>query len=226
MKAAAVLAIGLVLAVAAVACSGDDSEAERLTLDQRALTEEDAPDSEPDPVETRLTAESLDEFKELEDANVIAAGVDRAELEEAGLVSAIHDTRFFPEAPGDPHTRDAPHVRMLVVEFDSEEGAAAGAELLHQQTLKPCPGDCSARFEEFDVSGVPDASGTSRVVTQERLDQLNEDGEPSDSYTITFADGQFVYAVEGFGPPGAVTEEDVEEIAQRVHHRVAGAPPA
>ena len=226
MKAAALLAIGLVLAVVAVGCASEDSEAEPLTLEQRVLTEDDVPRSEPDPMETRLTAASLDEFKELEDTYVHAASIDRAELEEAGFVSAVHDTRFLPETPGTQHTPGAPHFRVLVVQFETEEGAASGAELLHQHTLKPCPGVCSAQIEEFDVSGVPDASGTKIVVTQERLDQLDEDGDPSDSHVITFADGQFVYELEGFGPPGRVTEEAVEEIAERYHHRVEGAPPA
>ena len=48
---------------------------------------------------------------------------------------------------------------------------------------------------------------------------------PIDFYTITFADGPFVYQVEGFGPPGKISKKQVEEIAQRVYDRVKGAPP-
>jgi hypothetical protein len=222
----ALLTIALVLAVGLVACAGDDSEATPLTLEERVLTEADVPDSEADPVEIRVTAASLDEFKEQEDTYVVAAAIDRAELEEAGFVSAVHDTRFTPETPGGPHTPEAPHVRVLVIQFDSEEGAATGVELLHQHSLKPCPGTCAAQIEEFDVSGVPDALGTHAFVTQERLEQTSEEGEPFDSYTITFADGPFAYELEGFGPPGAVSEEQVEEIAERLYDRVEGAPPA
>ena len=227
MRAAVLLALGLVLVSGLGGCADEgegDGEAEPLTLEQRVLTDADAPDSEPDPVETRVTAASFAELEQLEDLHIPAAAA--SELKEAGFVSALQETRFYPESAGGPHTREAPHVRVLVVQFASEEGAAAGAELLHQQTLKPCPGVCSAQIEEFDVDGVPDAYGTSTVVTQERLDQLNEDGEPSDAYTITFADGEFVYQVEGFGPPGAMTEEEVEDLAQRLHDRVEGAPPA
>jgi hypothetical protein len=223
---AAFLLIAVSVAMGLVACGGDENEPEPLTLEQRVLTAEDAPDSEPDPVETRQTASSLDEFKALEGTYVVAAEIERAELEEAGFVSAVHDTRFLPETAGDPHVPEAPHVRVLVIQFDSEEGAATGAELLHQKSLEPCPGVCAAQIEEFDVDGVPDATGTHSVVTEERLEQVSEEGEPFDSYTITFADGVFAYELEGFGPPGAVTEEQVEETAERLHHRVEGAPPA
>ena len=49
---------------------------------------------------------------------------------------------------------------------------------------------------------------------------------PIDFYTITFADGPFVYQVEGFGPPGKISKKQVEEIAHKVYDRVKGAPPA
>ena len=47
-----------------VACGGeDDAEtAEPAPLAQRVLTEEDAPGSKPDPVETRQTTDDFDEF--------------------------------------------------------------------------------------------------------------------------------------------------------------------
>ena len=54
----------------------------------------------------------------------------------------------------------------------------------------------------------------------------DKDGAPIDFYTITFADGPFVYQVEGFGPPGKISKKQTEEIAQRVYDRVKGAPPA
>ena len=131
---------------------------------------------------------------------------------------------FLPETPGGPHTRDAPHVRILVVQFDSQGGARTGLDILHENALQPCPGSCAARIEPFDVSGVPNAKGVQRPVTAERLQETGEEGEPTDSFTITFADGQFVYQLEGFGPPGSITEQQVEDIAKKLHDRVAGAP--
>ena len=212
-----VLAMAVAIAATLVAC-----EAAPLTLEQRVLSEADVPGSLPDPVETRQTASTLEEFTAWQD--IPAAELDPGMLEEAGFVSAIHDTRFFPETPGGPHMREAAHVRILVVQFDSQDGARTAVDLLHENALQPCPGTCAARIEEFDVSGVPDAKGVQRLVTAERLEETGEQGEPSDSYTISFADGAFVYQVEGFAPPGTISEQQIEDITNKVHDRVAGAP--
>jgi hypothetical protein len=213
----AVLAMALGVAASLVACG-----AEPLTLEQRVLSEADVPGSLPDPVETRQTASILDEFTAWHDLR--AAEVDPRKLEEAGFVSAIHDTRFLPETAGGPHTREAPHVRILVMQFGSQGGARTGADLLHESALKPCPESCAARIEEFDVSGVSDAKGARRLITAEALKETAEEGEPSDSYTITFADGTFAYQVEGFAPPEKLSEQQVEDIAKKLRDRVAGAP--
>lgn len=210
-------AMTLAIAATLVACS-----AEPLALEQRVLSESDVPGSLPDPVETRQTADSLDEFTAWQD--ISAAEIDSTKLAEAGFVAAIHDTRFLPDTSGGPHTRDAAHVRILVVQFDSRGGAQTGLALLHENALQPCPGTCAARIEEIDVSGVPDAKGVQRPVTAERLAETGEEGEPTDSYIITFADGPFVYQVEGFAPPGKITEQQIEDIAKKLHDRVAGAP--
>jgi hypothetical protein len=214
---AVVRTMAVAIATVLVACSADP-----LALEQRVLSEADVPGSLPDPVETRQTAGSLDQFTAWQD--VPAAEIDSAMLEEAGFVAAIHDTRFLPDTSGESHSREAAHVRILIVQFDSQEGARTGLDLLHEQALQPCPGTCAARIEEFDVSGVPNAKGVQRPVTAERLAETGEEGEPSDSYTISFADGPFVYQVEGFAPPGKITEQQIEDIAKRLRDRVAGAP--
>ena len=224
------IAIAMVVALATcvVACGGDggnESEADTrpLTLSQRVVNESDAPDSEPDPVETRLTARSLEDLSGWDDRGA-PAEIDPRKLEELGFVAAVQDTRFFPKEPGGPHRRDIPHVRTLVGQFESEEAAVKAMDLLYQADLKPCPGKCAMSFEKFDVSGVPDAKGVRRYVTAERLEELQEPGEPSDSYTIVFVDGPYAYNVELFGPPGEVSQEQVEEIAGKLHDRVESAP--
>jgi len=221
---AVLLAIALVVATGLVACGGDEDEpAPPLTLEQRLLRESDVPGSKVDPVEVRLTADDLDE---LTGWDVQAAEIDRSKLEDAGFVSAIHETRFIPNRPGGPHTPDSPHVRILVLQFESDDGAATGVDLVVEESLKPCPGECAMQFEEFDVSGVPDAEGTRRFTTKESLEATGGEGVPSDSYTIVFADGPFVYEVEGFADSGEVSKKQIEEIAQKVHDRIEGAPPA
>jgi hypothetical protein len=220
---AAVLAIAVLIATGIVACGGDDESAQPLTLEQRLLTESEVPGSKEDPVEVRQSASGLDELAAWEDY-VRPSKTELDKLEQAGFVSAVHDTRFIPKTPGGEHTPDAPHVRMIIARFGSEQGAGTGADLLYAKALEPCPGQCALRFEKFDPSGVPDARGVHRYVTAEALKEIQEPGEPFDDYTVVFADGPFAYAIMGFGPPGAVSKEQVEEIAQKVHDRVEGAP--
>jgi hypothetical protein len=38
-------------------------------------------------------------------------------------------------------------------------------------------------------------------------------------------DGPFVYEVEGFADPGETSKKQIEEIAQKLHDRIEGAPP-
>jgi hypothetical protein len=223
----ALVAIAVVVLTGLVACGGNGEAGKPLTLEQRLIREPEAPGSREDPVETRLTAANLDEFTAWQNEGYVrAAEIDPGKLKKAGFVAAIHDTRFFPKTLGGPHTRDAPHVRILVVQFGSEEGAATGADLVYTNGLKPCPGQCAVQNEEFEPSGVPDAKGFRRFITAKRIQETGEGDEPFDSYTITFSDGAFVYEVEGFGPPGKISKKQIEEIADTVYDRVKGAPPA
>jgi hypothetical protein len=218
----ALVAIAVVVASGLVACGGNSEAAKPLTLEQRLIRESDAPGSREDPVETRLTADNLDEL--IAWPNPVAE-IDPGKLKKAGFVAAVHDTRFFPKTPGGPHTRDARHVRSLVIQFRSKEGAATGAGLVYTNSLKPCPGECAFQIEEFEPSGVPDARGVRRYITAKRAQETGSGEAPGDGYTITFADGPFVYEVEGFGPLGKISRKQVEAIAEKAYDRVKGAPP-
>ena len=100
---ASFLAIAAVVASCVVACGGGD-EAEPLTLEQRLVRESEVPGSEPDPMEERIAAGNLSDFM----ASDTGAHVESSKLEEAGFVSAVQATRFYPEAPGDR----APEMRL------------------------------------------------------------------------------------------------------------------
>ena len=171
-----------------------------------------------------MTARSLADFEAWRGGYVGAGEIDRGKLEDAGFVGANHETRFLPKTPGAEHTRDSRHVRLLVVQFESEEGAKKGVELLVEQGRKPCPGECATQFEEIDVSGVPDATGFRRFITAQALEETGGEGEPQDAYLVWFADGPFAYEVETFAPMGDASQEQIEEIAKRVYDRVKGAP--
>jgi hypothetical protein len=221
------LVTAIVLGVGMAACGGD--EASPLTLEQleqRVPSEAEAPGSEPDPVETQVTVTGLDEFEAeiLVDVPSVTDEDVRA-LREAGFVSAVRDTRFFPSEPGGEHVPGAPHVFTLVLQFESEEGAREAVELMHQFNLRSCPETCAFEIGEFHVGGTPNAKGAQRIATQESLDEVGDPGEPFAVYAIDFADGFLVYDITLSGPPEEVSERKLEEIATRLHERVAGAPP-
>ena len=188
-------------------------------------TAEEAPDTEPDPVEKRITVEGTEEFiTDLGHEFVNPSREDRTAFEEAGFVGAISDTRFVPEEPGAPHTREAPHISSFVAQFESDEGAQTGLDLVHADSLRRCPETCATQISEFDVGDIPDAHGVRRYATAEDIAEIGEEGEPYDSYEVQFADGPFAYRVSLFGPPGEVSQDEAEEIARKLYERVKGAP--
>jgi hypothetical protein len=220
----------VVLAVVALmgfaACGGDDDVAP-LPLDQRVAGEAEAPGSQPDPIETRRTATSLDELAAtMEDQLITATEEEKVALGEAGFVSAILDTRFFESEPGAEHDRGDAHVATLVLQLTSEAGATDAVDLLHTDGLEPCPETCAFAVAEFDVDGIPNGRGIERIATQESLDRVGDTERPPHAeYSIFFADGPFAYVVRSFGPPEVVSEQQTQEVAASLYARVHGAPP-
>ena len=221
-----VVVLAVVAVIGIASCGGDDA-AGPLTLEQRVPGEAEAPGSEADPKETRRTATGLEELAATMDDHLITATEEeKAALGEAGFVSAILDTRFFPSEAGAEHVGDEPHIATLVMQFSSEAGATVAVDLLHQDGLDPCPETCAFAIAEFEVDGIPNARGVQRIATQEALDRTG-DAElvPHAEYSIRFADGPFAYDVTLFGPPDEVSERQAEEIVAKLYARVQGAPP-
>ena len=76
---------------------------------------------------------------------------------------------------------------------------------------------------EFDVDGIPEATGIRRLATEEAIEAAGNPNEvPRDSYWVGFTLGSSVYAMEFAGPPGSVSEEQALEIASAWHDRLAG----
>ena len=198
-----------------------------MTLDQRVPNGAEAPGSEPDPVETPRTAIGLEELAAtMHDHLITATDEDEAMLGEAGFVSAVLDTRFFPSEPGADHVGGEPHTATLVMQFESEAGAIDAVDLLNADSLEPCPETCAFAITVFEVDGIPNARGVQRIATQDALDRTGDSElHPHAEYSIQFADGPFAYEVRLFGPPEDVSEAQAEEIAQKLYDRVAGAPP-
>jgi len=207
------------------ACGGGSDEATStgaLALDQRVVTEEDAPDSKPDPVEKRQTAADEDEFVEkMGDAFINPTEQETEDLQNVGFVQAIRDTRYF----GDVHSKDAAHTFSLVVQFDSPDSAKEMADFFHTDSLRPCPESCAFSVSEFDVDGIPGATGVRRYASEEAVQAAGtSENIPRDSYAIFFADGDFAYDIDLGGPPGTTSEDKAVEIAQKLYDRVHGLP--
>jgi hypothetical protein len=219
------LTVAAIAALALSACGGDEAAAP-LGLEQRVPSLADTPGSKADPVETRVTVTGTEEFiTKLHDRLVNLTDKDRRDFEAMGFVKGVHDTRFFPSEPGAAHDRFDVHVFSLVLQFDSNDGAMRATELLHNDGLRPCPETCATQVREFDVDGIPDATGVRRLATAADIKAAGTDQDrPYDSYTIRFADGDFAYDIELFGSPGEVSEEEAEEIAGKLYDRVKGAP--
>jgi hypothetical protein len=212
----------LVLSLLMAAC-GSEEATNALTLEERVVGEAEAPGSEPDPVEEQVTVTGLEEL-EAELAGPEVYDEDLQSMEEAGFVSLVIDTRFYPSEPGGEHVPGTPHVVTWVSGFESEEGANAGATVARDIGLRPCPETCAYEIAEFEPSGVPDAMGVQAIATQEAIDEIGDDIQPDARYSVYFADGPVAYEVTVFGPPDEVSRQQAEDIATMLYERVSGAP--
>ena len=123
------------------------------------------------------------------------------------------------------HSRDDVHTFSLVVQFDSPDGAREMADFFHTDGVRPCPESCAFSVTEFDVDGIPGATGVRRYASEDAI-QAAGTGEdrPYDSYNIQFADGDFAYRIDLGGPPGEPSEDQAVEIAKALYDRVHGRP--
>ena len=222
---ALLLTLVAIAALGLAACSGGSDEAastEPLTLEQRVVTEEDAPGSKPDPVEQRQTAADEQEFSDkMGDVFVNPTEQETKDLQTIGFVQAIRDTRYF----GETHSRDDAHTFSLVIQLDSPDGAKELADFFHTDSLRPCPESCAFSVSEFDVDGIPGATGVRRFASEDAVKTAGtSDERPYDSYAIFFADGDFAYHIDYGGPPGTTSEDKAVEIAQNLYDRVHGRP--
>jgi hypothetical protein len=224
---ALLLALAAIAVLCLAACGGGSDEATStgpLTLDQRVVTEEDASDAKPDPVETGVTVKTADEFiDQLGDSFVDPSPEDVAKFKSAGFVQAIDDTMFLPDGEVTTHSRSNPHIRTTVIQFEAADGAKIAQEIEHRDSLRPCPENCATSTEEFDVSDIPGALGARRYATQENIDATGaSDIHPYDEYEIVFTNGVFAYRVRLNGSPGDVSEDQAQDIAQSLYERVQG----
>ncbi len=210
-----------VTAMTVMSCSGSGGKANGpVPIDERFVTADDAPGSQPDPVEVRRTTEDFDEFiAVLTKASIDA---DREEMttvfRDAGFVAAGVEARFY----GATHSPEAsPHVFSTFIELGSEDGVTSALDWLETDSMKPCPFSCATDVFEFDVDGVVDARGVHRIATAEDVAAAGAaEQRPHESYWVAFSDGSVVYTVDLQGPPGSVSEQQAQDIAIAFHERL------
>lgn len=220
------LAVSLLVAVTVVtlvACGGSDDEtATSAPVAQRFLTAEDAPGSNLDPVEKRMTTTDLDNF--ISRLSATSVDPDREEITtlftDTGFKSAGLDTRYF----GATHSPDTSvHVFSSFIEVGSEDGARSALDWLETDELKPCPMSCAVQRSRFEVNDIPDARGVHRVATAEDIERVGtSDQQPQDDYWIGFVNGPIVYTMvlHGHAVPGTVSEDQAQQIAAAYYDRL------
>jgi hypothetical protein len=201
-------------AVAFFACG-----AEPVPVAERFPTAAEAPGTNPDPDEKRQTTEDFDEF--LVALRPALIDPDQEEMTtafpEADFTRAGVDFRFF----GETHSPDGPHLIGWFIELDSENAASSALDWLEADVMKPCPGSCATRVSSFDVESIGDARGVHRIATAEDIEAAGTEEEvPNDSYWVGFTIGSIIYTVDLHGPPGSVSEEQVQTIASAFYERL------
>ena len=205
------------ITVALIACG-----AEPVPVAERFPTAAEAPGTKPDPVEKRKTTEDFDEFiTALTDAVI---DPNREEMttvfQEAGFERAGLDVRFY----GETHSFEAPHLFSWFIELDSHDGANAVLDWIEADAVKPCPQSCAAKVNNFDVDGIPDVRGVHRIATAEEIEAAGTANEvPSEHYFVGFTIGSIVYTVSLSGPPGSVSEEEAQRVANAFYERLTDA---
>ena len=147
-------------------------------------------------------------------------------MADAGFVSLVIDTRFFPSEPGGEHVPGHASRRSRLSPSSSRRTERSRAPTWRTDIgLRPCPETCAYEITEFEPAGVPDAQGVEAIATQESIDEIGDDIQPDARYSVYFADGPFAYEVTVFGPPDEVSRAAGRgDRGDAVRARRAGAP--
>jgi hypothetical protein len=135
------------------------------------------------------------------------------------LIGPIEDAGF--EAGAITGYFDSDHrslLRVLIAEFDSEEGAAEARDLLHAEDLKqPCFAACTVTPQEYEVEGIPNSTAVHQVPIE---GDLPPDAFPFEAYLLEFTEGSTLYSIYLDGEPGFASEEEFDETALTVYEEL------
>ena len=122
----------------------------------------------------------------------------------------------FEEAVSKEFSGDDLNVRMVAMQFDSDDGALEARDLLHEEDLKsPCPDKCIVTPLEYELSDVPDSAAVHHVP--------NEDDGPVEAHHAEFVIGPNLYVVQVDGKPSETFTADFDELMQTVHESASSA---
>ncbi len=192
----------LILALAALALGacGDDDEGDESGAAPSASSLPTGDELELDEGFER----ELDEATDVTTFLVVGGATDPDEL------GATIDDAGFEEAVSKEFSGNGVNVRMVAVQFDSDEGALEARDLLHEEDLKsPCPDKCIVTPLEYELDDVPDSAAAHHVP--------NEDDGPVEAHHAEFVIGSTLYAVQMDGKPSQAFSGDFDELMQRVH---------
>jgi hypothetical protein len=202
--------------LAVSACGGDDPSDDTSAAD---LTVQ-LPPAEELPIAGDLQLESEGRSEWDKALDFINLGVYRgAETEVSELVDAIQGEGFIAavgESLGDENQETFTHIALAA--FDSEDGAKAARDILHEEDLKqPCKKACIVAPVEttFDV---PDSVAAHHKPTG--IDPP-DGGDPVEAYHIEFTIDSNLYVLQSSGSPDSILESNFEQAANAFYEHAA-----
>ena len=201
----------LILALAAIAfgaCNGDDDEEGESDASASELSSS-LPTADELGLDERMESEWDDPTDVLVDFLVIGGATKPAEpgaaLEDAGFEAAV----------GRDLGRSDLNVRLLVAQFDSEEGALEARDVLHDEDLKtPCPDACIVTPLEYELDDVPDSVAVHHMPTE-------VDPPPGQSgveaHHAEFTIGPRLYVVQVDGKPSPTFSDEFDDLMQTAY---------
>jgi hypothetical protein len=205
----AVVLTALVIGIGA--CGSDDGDTSSAALKERLPAADDL----------GLKPERKFEWDNATD--FVVQGVPYSEgTKPSELIDAIEEAGFSGGAGAvlADHRRMS-HLRILVAEFDSDDGALEARDRMHAEHLKqPCLAACTVTPTEYEVEDIPNSVSVHHAPTE---------GKPPhglfkfEGYLLEFTIGSRLYIAAADGPPGSTTSDDFDELAKTVYREATAA---
>jgi hypothetical protein len=130
-----------------------------------------------------------------------------ATIEDAGFQAAVGSELA--------DSRHKFNVRISAAQFESEEGALATRDVLHEEDLKqPCLAACAVAPREYELDEIPDSAAVHHAPVRGEL-------PPGlglvEAYHAEFVIGPQLYVVQADGPPSSSFGAEFDRVLQTVY---------